>query len=86
MNNNKLDRKRKLSLDDDDEISFKKKTTIETNLLSSSNKDYRENVGDVFCEINKKTNFIRILYETQLSCLFAFLLTSSFTEIFYCFL
>ena len=33
MNNNKLDSKRKLSLDDDD-ISFKKKTRKETNLLS----------------------------------------------------
>ena len=42
MNNNKLVRKRKLSLGDDD-ISFKKKTKKETNLLSSSSKDYREN-------------------------------------------
>ena len=42
MNNSKLDIKRKLSFSDDD-ISFKKKTTKETNLLSSSTKEYREN-------------------------------------------
>ena len=42
MNNNKLDRKRKLSLEDDD-ISFKKKIRKETNLLSSSSNHYREN-------------------------------------------
>ena len=46
MNNNKLDSKRKLSLDDDD-ISFKKKTRKETNLLSSSSKDYTDNHNQV---------------------------------------
>ena len=42
MNNNKLVSKRKLSLDNDDN-NFKKKTRKETNLLSSSNKDYTDN-------------------------------------------
>ena len=41
MDNNKLDSKRKLSLDDD--ISFKMKTRKKTHLLSSSSKDYTEN-------------------------------------------